>query len=101
MILGITGGTGCGKTTIGTALAKALHREFLDADAVLEERAGRPITEIIPQDGENAFRAMESAVLLDLGKQSGLVIATGGGCVTRPENYPLLHQNGTIFTRCS
>ena len=92
----LVGMPGCGKTTIGTALAKALHREFLDADAVLEERAGRPITEIIPQDGENAFRAMESAVLLDLGKQSGLVIATGGGCVTRPENYPSLHRNGTI-----
>lgn len=92
----LVGMPGCGKTTIGTALAKALHREFLDADAILEERAGRPITEIIPQDGENAFRAMESAVLLDLGKQSGLVIATGGGCVTRPENYPSLHRNGTI-----
>ena len=92
----LVGMPGCGKTTIGTALAKTLHREFLDADAVLEERAGRPITEIIPQDGENAFRAMESAVLLDLGKQSGLVIATGGGCVTRPENYPSLHRNGTV-----
>lgn len=92
----LVGMPGCGKTTIGTALAKALHREFLDADAVLEERAGRPITEIIPQDGENAFRAMESAVLLDLGKQSGLVIATGGGCVTRPENDPSLHRNGTV-----
>lgn len=92
----LVGMPGCGKTTIGTALAKALHREFLDADAILEERAGRPITEIIPQDGENAFRAMESAVLLDLGKQSGLVIATGGGCVTRPENYPSLHRNGTV-----
>lgn len=92
----LVGMPGCGKTTIGTALAKALHREFLDADAVLEERARRPITEIIPQDGENAFRAMESAVLLDLGKQSGLVIATGGGCVTRPENYPSLHRNGTV-----
>ena len=92
----LVGMPGCGKTTIGTALAKALHREFLDADAVLEERAGRSITEIIPQDGENAFRAMESAVLLDLGKQSGLVIATGGGCVTRPENYPSLHRNGTV-----
>ena len=40
---------------------------------------------------------MESETLAELGKQSGLVIATGGGCVTQPQNYPLLHQNGTIF----
>ena len=42
------------------------------------------------------FRAMETEVLQDLGKRSGLVIATGGGCVTRPENYDALHRNGTI-----
>ena len=63
----------------------------------IEARVCRKITDIIPNDGEAAFREMESETLAELGKQSGLVIATGGGCVTRPENYPLLHQNGTIF----
>ena len=47
--------------------------------------------------GEDAFRALETQALADLGKQSGLVIATGGGCVTRPENLNLLRQNGRIF----
>lgn len=55
------------------------------------------IPEIFRLEGEDGFRQRETAVLAELGKRSGLVIATGGGCVTRPENYPLLHQNGTIF----
>ena len=92
----LIGMPGSGKTTIGTLLAQKLGREFLDADTVLEQRAGRPITQIIPQDGETAFRGMETAVLQDLGKRSGLVLSTGGGCVTRRENYPALHRNGTI-----
>ena len=55
------------------------------------------IPEIFRQEGEAGFRRRETAVLAQLGKQSGLVISTGGGCVTRAENYPLLHQNGTII----
>lgn len=53
--------------------------------------------EYITHYGEEAFRAQETALLTQLGKASGLVIATGGGCVTRPENYPHLHQNGAII----
>ncbi len=93
----LVGMPGCGKTTVGTCLSRLLSRPFLDADAVLEENARRPITEIIPLDGEAAFRALESQTLLDLGKGSGKIIATGGGCVTIPENYEKLHRNGTIF----
>ena len=93
----LIGMPGCGKSTIGKKLADALGKEFVDADQVLEAHFGRPITEIIPQDGETAFRAMETEILEILGKKSGLVIATGGGCVTQPRNYPLLHQNGMIF----
>ena len=82
----LIGMPGCGKTTIGQLLSRRLGKKFLDADTVLEERAGRPITQIIPQEGEAFFRRLESEVLEDLGKQSGLVIATGGGCVTIPAN---------------
>ena len=59
--------------------------------------AGRTIPEIFAGEGEAGFRARETAILRELGKQSGAVISTGGGCVTRPENYPLLHQNGVIL----
>ena len=93
----LIGMPGCGKTTIGTLLAQQTGKRFVDADEALEERLGRKITDIIPQDGEAAFRQMESDTLAELGKQSGLVIATGGGCVTQQQNYPLLHQNGTIL----
>ena len=59
--------------------------------------AGCPIPEFFRKNGEDAFRVLETRVLAELGKRSGCVIATGGGCVTREENYDLLHQNGTIF----
>ena len=93
----LIGMPGCGKSTIGRLLAQHTGKKFVDADEALEARLGRKITDIIPQDGETVFRQMESDTLAELGKQSGLVIATGGGCVTRERNYPPLHQNGTIL----
>ena len=92
----LIGMPGCGKTTVGASLAKILSRPLKDADAELEQAVGRKITEILLADGEASFRSLESETLLDLGKQSGLVIATGGGCVTIPNNYEKLHRNGTI-----
>lgn len=93
----LVGMPGCGKTTVGTLLAECLRRKFADADALIEENAGCTIPEIFAAEGEAGFRMQETRALAALGKMSGLVIATGGGCVTRPENYDLLHQNGTII----
>lgn len=93
----LIGMPGCGKSTVGKLLADRLGKEFADADALIQETAGMPIPEIFARDGEEGFRSIETQVLRELGKRSGLVIATGGGCVTREENYPPLHQNGTIF----
>lgn len=93
----LVGMPGCGKSTVGKALAQKLGREFRDADQMIAERAGCSIPEIFAREGEQGFRARETEILGELGKQSGLVIATGGGCVTRAENDPLLHQNGTIY----
>ena len=59
--------------------------------------AGKPIPEICAQDGEEVFRDWETKALGAVGKGSGLVLATGGGCITKARNYPLLHQNGTIY----
>ena len=92
----LIGMPGCGKSSIGRALAETLGRPFIDADTEIVKRAGCPIPEIFASGGEPAFRKIESEVLADLGKQSGQVLATGGGCITRPENYPSLHQNGRI-----
>lgn len=93
----LIGMPGSGKSTVGAILAKKTGKKLVDADACIVERAGMPIPEIFSQQGETGFRALETEVLRKLGKQSGLIIATGGGCVTREENYPLLHQNGRIF----
>lgn len=93
----LIGMPGCGKSTLGSLLAQATGKCFVDADEEIEKLAKKCIPDIFSQDGEDGFRALETRVLEELGKQSGLVIATGGGCVTRAENYPLLHQNGTIF----
>jgi len=93
----LIGMPGCGKTTVGEALASRLGMQFVDADAVTTELAGKTIPAIFAQDGEAVFREWETKALSALGKRSGLVIATGGGCVTERRNYPLLHQNGTIF----
>lgn len=93
----LIGMPGCGKTTVGGLLARELGRELVDADARIVELAGKTIPEIFAQDGEETFRLWETKALEDLGKQSGLVIATGGGCVTRQRNYPLLHQNGILL----
>lgn len=93
----LIGMPGCGKTTVGRLLARQLGREFADADALIEALAGKEIPRIFAEDGEEAFRDWETQALARLGKQSGLVIATGGGCVTKKRNYPLLHQNGTIY----
>lgn len=93
----LIGMPGCGKTTIASLLGSALGRTVVDADAQIVTLAGMPIPEIFARDGEEGFRRLETQVLSNLGKQSGLVIATGGGCVTRQENDPLLHQNGKLF----
>lgn len=92
----LIGMPGCGKSTIGKALAKKLGRPFVDADEEIVKEIG-DIPAFFTTYGEEAFRKAETAVLTRLGKASGMVIATGGGCVTREENYPLLHQNGRII----
>jgi len=93
----LIGMPGCGKTTVGKALAEKLGKQFVDADDELVKTFKKTIPKIFAQEGEAGFRKKETQILAELGKRSGLVIATGGGCVTQEENYPLLHQNGTIF----
>ena len=92
----LVGMPGCGKSTIGRILAEKLQKVFVNADSEVINAAGMPIPQVFKISGEAGFRKLETQVLGQLGKRSGLVIATGGGCVTREENYAHLHQNGTI-----
>ena len=93
----LIGMPGCGKSSVAAALGKVLEREVHDSDALVEELAGMPIPEIFSTQGEAAFRALETEAIAQLSRRSGIILATGGGCVTREENYPLLHQNGVLF----
>ena len=86
-----------GKSTLAAALGEKLGRPVYEADALIEQEAGMDIPAIFAQGGEESFRKLETEILSRLGKLSGAVISTGGGCVTREENYDLLHQNGTIL----
>lgn len=85
-----------GKSTIGGLLSKRLGRSFVDIDNHIPEAAGKSIPEIFSEDGEPVFRRIETDVTGDVCKRSGLVIACGGGVVTQPRNYDLLHQNGIV-----
>ena len=93
----LIGMPGCGKSTVGKLLAQALNRPFVDTDAEIVRKTNKTIPAIFAEVGEAGFRKLETQVLAELGQKSSYVIATGGGCVTREENYALLHQNGKIY----
>ena len=93
----LIGMMGCGKTTVGKLLTQPLGRELVDTDALIEERQGRSIPDIFSRDGEEGFRALELALCRELGGQSGLVIACGGGLPLQDEAMALLKENGLVF----
>ncbi len=93
----LIGMPGSGKTNAGCTLAEKMGRKFTDLDAKITIFAQKTPRNLLLEEGEDAFRAVETQVLSVVSRESGLVIATGGGCVTRPENYAHLHQNGRIF----
>lgn len=93
----LIGMPGSGKSVVAQAISRKIGREIIEVDAEIERIAGKTIPEIFASGGESEFRAIETEVLAEAGKQSGKIISTGGGCVTIPENYPLLHQNGVII----
>lgn len=93
----LVGMPGCGKSHIGRLIAKKLGRELIDTDEEVIKAAGMPIPEIFEKHGEEVFRKYEHEVILRVGKLSGKVISTGGGVVTREENYAPLRQNSKIF----
>lgn len=92
----LIGMPGSGKSTLGDALADRLQKRFIDLDVAIEEEIGMPIPDYFARFGEDAFRDVEAEQAKRYGKESGLVIATGGGIIKREENYNALAQNGTI-----
>lgn len=93
----LVGMPGCGKSTVGSLVAEMTGKRFVDSDTEVTDTTGMTPAQWITERGEAEFRKAESKVLSELGKQSGLVIATGGGAVTVGENKAYLRQNGTVF----
>ena len=92
----LIGMPGVGKTTVGKALGEEMGRTCIDVDQELEKEIG-DISTYITEQGEPAFREKEAEMIAKLGTQTGLVISTGGGCVTVPKNFAHLRQNGRIY----
>ena len=92
----LIGMPGVGKTTVGKAIGKEMGRTCIDVDQELAKEIG-DISTYITEQGEPAFREKEAEMIAKLGTQTGLVISTGGGCVTVPKNYAHLRQNGRIY----
>ena len=86
---------GAGKTTIGRQLASELSLEFFDSDHEIEKRTGVTITHIFDIEGEAGFRKRETAMIDELTLKSGIVLATGGGAILKPENRQFLMSRGT------
>jgi len=93
----LIGMPGCGKTTIGKALAERLGVKFVDTDSKIETIIGKSPAELIETNGEEYFRKIESEIILKTAKETGQVIATGGGSVLLPQNRDALMQNGFII----
>ena len=94
----LSGMPGAGKSTVGKRLAEVLKRDFFDLDEEIVRVAGCPISDIFANEGEAAFRNLETRVLGEvLSHKKNIVLATGGGAILRDENVDLLHRNGKIY----
>lgn len=92
----LLGMMGAGKSSVGRALAELSGREFMDTDLLLQHRFGRPIHQIFDVYGEEAFRLHETSVLRSI-EPALAVLATGGGIITRPDNWTELRRIGTTI----
>ncbi len=98
-ILFLIGARGCGKSTVGGNVARRLQWNFLDTDAVLQQRVGCSIAEMVANEGWEAFRAEESSTLrycIENAKNTSLVLATGGGIVLAEENRLCMQEHGLV-----
>ncbi len=93
----LVGFMGSGKTSAGKLVARQLGMEFLDTDALIEQRLGRTIAQIFETDGEPFFRDRERDIVRELAARDGLVIATGGGIVLNPDNVRDFSRTGIVI----
>lgn len=92
----LIGMMGCGKSTCAAALGKQLKLPVLDTDREIERQAGKTVSEIFAQNGEEYFRQAETRLCSELARRNDLIVATGGGLPLREENRALLRQSGLV-----
>ncbi len=92
----LTGFMGTGKSTIGQLVATQLQRDFIDMDALIEQREGRTINQIFTESDEPYFRQLEAELCRELAGQEGLIIATGGGALIPEANLRVMEQTGLV-----
>jgi shikimate kinase len=95
--IALIGFMGTGKSTVGRIVAEQLNYDFLDTDALIEERSGKKITDIFTQNGEPAFRELEAQLVEELGARTSTVISTGGGLPTNPANLASLKKHSLVL----
>ncbi|RZV47026.1 MAG: shikimate kinase [Acidimicrobiia bacterium] len=96
MNLWLVGMMGSGKTTVGRVVAARTDRPFRDVDLIVAERLGTSIPDLWQRDGEDSFRAIESAIIGELASGSGAIISTGGGAILREGNRNAMRRTGTV-----
>lgn len=93
----LIGMPGCGKSTVGVLLAKAMGFRFIDTDIVIQNRTGRLLQQTIDEDGLDAFCIEEERAIMSVEDQGGCVIATGGSAVYSRSAMLYLKQHGYIY----
>jgi shikimate kinase len=93
----VVGPPGAGKTTVGRVVARRLGLEFLDTDALIVERIGKPIADMFVQDGEEAFRVLERRIVAEALTSTDGVVALGGGSVLAPETRKRLQEHRVVY----
>ena len=93
----LVGVPGAGKTTVGKLLAKSLKHEFFDSDQVIEQRAGKNVSDIFTQDGEAVFRTLEKEVIAGLIESKDAIVALGGGALGNAETRNLVKGATAIW----
>ncbi len=96
MVITLIGYRGCGKSSVAPLLADRLNCDYVDSDVVIEQRAGRSVSDIFAQQGEAAFRTLETDVLADLLRRDCIVIAAGGGAILSESNRHKMRAAGPV-----